>query len=67
MKFYQLTTAAVITLASIFSNPIESLNQKKLTISSASAQSAYEVVKIEITEDTPVGKINDFLFNIDNL
>lgn len=67
MKLYQLATAAVITLASIFSNPIESLHQKKLTISSASAQSAYEGVRIPITENTPVGEINHFFFMIDNL
>ncbi|MGK7879611.1 MAG: CHAT domain-containing protein, partial [Crocosphaera sp.] len=61
MKLYQLATAAVITLASIFSNPIETITQKKLTISSASAQSAYEELRIPITENTPLNEIGWFL------
>ncbi|MDJ0579478.1 CHAT domain-containing tetratricopeptide repeat protein [Crocosphaera sp.] len=67
MKLSQLATAAVITLASIFSNPIETITQKKLTISSASAQATYQESRIEITENTPVNEINHFFFMIENL
>ena len=75
MKLYQLATAAVITLASIFSNPIESLNNKKLTISSASAQDwRYQEHswinnsnRIEITEYTSINEMNWVVGSISDL